>query len=173
MGVANEILQIDAGWQKIETIIFGRKIKMEKRIMDKEPTALARRTLEKAVETRTEWVRETEGILRDRIPNLQRHNWRRINQTIKRLKHDDLLQQLERLKTDCPTTAQEYVDESMKQFLVIRPEAKDYLKYNGHRKNEISQLTKLRSKATQLKADLNRRHLLPPNTTTECRQCGN
>ena len=35
MGVANEILQIDAGWQKIEKIIAGRKIKMAKRIMDK------------------------------------------------------------------------------------------------------------------------------------------
>ena len=79
MGVANEILQIDAGWQKIETIIAGRKVKMAKRIMNKEPTALARRTLEKATEIRTEWVRETESILRDKIPNLAQHSWKRTN----------------------------------------------------------------------------------------------
>ena len=43
MGVANEILQIDAGWNRIETVITARKIKMTKRIMSKEPNALARR----------------------------------------------------------------------------------------------------------------------------------
>ena len=70
MGVANEILQIDAGWSKIETVIAARKIKMTKRIMSKEPNAHARRTMEKAIQIRTEWVRETESILKDRIPNL-------------------------------------------------------------------------------------------------------
>ena len=49
MGVANEILQIDAGWNKIEAVIAARKIKMAKRIMSKEPGALARRTMEKAI----------------------------------------------------------------------------------------------------------------------------
>ena len=172
MGVANEILQIDAGWSKIETVIAARKIKIAKRIMSKEPSALARRTMEKAIEIRTEWTRETEGILKDRIPNLAMQSWKRVNQIVKRIKHDDLLQQLERLKTECSTTAQEYVDASKKQHVILRPETKDYLIYNGHRRQEIQQITKLRAKASQLRSDLNLRHLLPPNTTTGGRYCG-
>ena len=43
---------------------------MTKRIISKEPSALARRTMEKAIQIRNEWVRKTESILKDRIPNL-------------------------------------------------------------------------------------------------------
>ena len=85
---------------------------MAKRIMSKDPDALARRTLEKAIQIRTEWVRETEGILKDRLPNLAKQSWKRVNQIIKRIKHDDLIQQLERLRNECSTTAQEYVEAS-------------------------------------------------------------
>ena len=35
MGVANEILQIDAGWCRIETLVAARKVKLAKRIMSK------------------------------------------------------------------------------------------------------------------------------------------
>ena len=48
MGTANEILQVDAGWSRIETLIAARKVKMVKRIVDKEPGAIVRRILEKA-----------------------------------------------------------------------------------------------------------------------------
>ena len=99
-------------------------------------------------------------------------SWKRVNQIVKRIKHDDLLQQLERLNTECSTTAKEYVDASKKQHVILRPETKDYLIYNGHRRQEIQQITKLRAKASQLRSDLNLRHLLPPNTATDCRYCG-
>ena len=37
MGVANEILQIDAGWCRIETLVAARKVKLAKRVMSKNP----------------------------------------------------------------------------------------------------------------------------------------
>ena len=79
MGTANEILQIDAGWSRIETIVAARKIKLARRIMNKSPQSIPRRMLEKAVQLRTEWTRETESLLKDEIPNLPRHRWSRTN----------------------------------------------------------------------------------------------
>ena len=37
---------------------------------------------------------------------------------------------------------------------------------------EIQTITKLRAKASTLRADLALRHLLPPNQSSECRHCG-
>ena len=34
IGTTNEILQIDAGWCRIETLIAARKVKMVKRVMN-------------------------------------------------------------------------------------------------------------------------------------------
>ena len=73
MGKANEILQIDAGWCRIETLIAARKVKMVKRVMNKEQTANARRILIKAATQNTEWTTEVERIMRDKVIHANRH----------------------------------------------------------------------------------------------------
>ena len=91
MGTANEILQIDAGWCKIETLIASRKVKMVKRVMSKDQGAIVRRILEKAALQRTEWTREAEALMKEKIENVRKYKWGRTNEIVRRLKHTDLM----------------------------------------------------------------------------------
>ena len=100
MGTANEILQIDAGWCKIETLVASRKVKMVKRVMSKDQGAIVRRILEKAALQRTEWTKEAETLMKEKVVNVRRHKWGRINEIVRRLKHTDLMDQLDRLQRD-------------------------------------------------------------------------
>ena len=167
MGTANEILQVDAGWSRIETIVAARKVKMAKRVMNKEPGAIVRRLLTKANIQKTEWTREVERLMKDKIERMGGHKWGRVNEIVKRLKHQDLMSQLDRLETECEKTAGEYVKEIRQQHICIKPRTQDYLLYNGHRNKEIQMITKLRARASPLRADLEIRHLLPTNQSPE------
>ena len=169
MGTANEILQIDAGWCKIETLIAARKVKMVKRVMSKDQGAIVRRILEKAALQRTEWTREAEALMKDKIEKVRRYKWGRTNEIVRRLKHTDLISQLDRLKRECDKTASEYVKEARPQHVSIKHRTQDYLQFNGHRHKEIGTLMKLRAKSSQLRADLNIRHLLQNGQGPECR----
>ena len=91
---------MDAGWSRIETLIAARKVKMVKRIANKEPGAIVRRLLGKAATQRTEWTREVEKLIKDKIENTRGHKWGRVNEIVRRLKHADLISQLDRLQRE-------------------------------------------------------------------------
>ena len=75
MGVANEILQIDAGWCKTETLVKTRKIKVIRRILDKPSHSTIKRILMKATNCNTEWTREAEAILKSKINEVAHQPW--------------------------------------------------------------------------------------------------
>ena len=43
--------------------------------------------------------------------------WKTVNESIKRLKHQDILLQLDRLEKDCNKTAAEYVAASKERYM--------------------------------------------------------
>ena len=78
----------------------SRKVKMVKRVMSKDQGAIVRRILEKAALQRTEWTKEAEALMKEKVVNMRRHKWGRINEIVRRLKHTDLMNQLDRLQRD-------------------------------------------------------------------------
>ena len=78
----------------------SRKVKMVKRVMSKDQGAIVRRILEKAALQRTEWTKEAETLMKEKVVNVRRHKWGRINEIVRRLKHTDLMDQLDRLQRD-------------------------------------------------------------------------
>lgn len=93
-------------------MIAARKVKMVKRVMSKEQDALARRILTKAALQKTEWTREVEILMKEKIENVRGQKWGQTNEIVRRLKHADLISQLDRLQQDCSKTAGEYVTEA-------------------------------------------------------------
>ena len=46
-----------------------------------------RRILEKAAIQKTEWTKEVEKLMKEKIENMRGHKWGRINVIVRRLKH--------------------------------------------------------------------------------------
>ena len=100
MGTANEILQIDAGWCRTSTIIDVRKVKLAKRISEKQDNAQVKRILIKAIQLNTQWCKEAAELTKIRLDHLPRITWKKINQITKRIKHEDLKSQFTRLQDE-------------------------------------------------------------------------
>ena len=73
---------------------------MVKRVMTKDQGAIVRRILEKAALQRTEWTREAEALMKEKVENARRYKWGRTNEIVRRLKHADLMSQLDRLQRE-------------------------------------------------------------------------
>ena len=89
-GTANEVLQIDAGWCRTETVIKARKIKLAKRISEKPDETITKRVMKKAAQLNTTWCKETKELTAIRPDHLARVPWKRINKMVKQLKQKDL-----------------------------------------------------------------------------------
>lgn len=99
VGVANEVIHIDAGLEYMETTVRCRRVKLAQKVMNRPPSSLTKRVLLTVINVNTEWVRQVRADSGETVTNMLNRGEQRIKAVIERIKKTDRQTQLRRLRT--------------------------------------------------------------------------
>ena len=159
---ANETLQLDAGWNRVETEILVKKIRLYAEVIDGHRGTLANEIATIAMTERTPWFTELESRLGERrIKLLLQRTPKSRNTVISEIRNIDKIEQLHRLEEECPTTTGTFRQlNELKKFKYCKP----YLKVNSHMTNAIRLIHAVRAGNSDLLAQQFIRHQTSQDT---------
>ena len=105
ISTANETLQLDAGWNKTQTEIFVKKVRLYAEVREGSRGTLANEVAQVAQERGTPWFKEIEETLGEHYTALlSKPTFKKRNYIISVIRKKDVKAQLDRLEQQCPTT---------------------------------------------------------------------
>ena len=166
ISTANETLQLDAGWNRTQTEIFVKKVRLYAEVNDGSRGTLANDVAQVAKEKGTPWFKEIEEELGEHYTALlDKPTYKKRNYIISVIRKKDVKAQMNRLEEKCPTSTELY---RKLNDLHDCKTAKTYIKCNPHMRNAIRLIHAVRAGNSDLKGQQHPRHQAPDD---KCRLC--
>ena len=109
ISTANETLQLDAGWNRTQTEIFVKKVRLYAEVNDGSRGTLANEVAQVAKENGTPWFKEIEAELGEHYTTLlDKPTYKKRNYIISVIRKKDVKAQMDRLEQECPTSTELY-----------------------------------------------------------------
>ena len=166
ISTANETLQLDAGWNRTQTEILVKKIRLYAEVNDGSRGTLANEVAQKAKESGTHWFSEIKEELGEHYTALlDKPTYKKRNYIISVTRKKDTKAQMDRLEQKCPTSTELF--RKLNELHDCK-HVKTYIKCNPHMRNAIRLIHAVRAGNSDLKGKQYPRHQAADD---KCRLC--